>query len=93
MTETTEYDEEYDSEYDDESQSDQSVEHTESRTLNTESKHVSSHSSLVVGKLHTFDAQNDQGEALEFNGEELPDEFILAKLAFNDDHEQYWRDH
>jgi hypothetical protein len=33
-----------------------------------------------------FEKEDDHHEALEFNNEQLPEEYLLARLAFTNDH-------
>lgn len=38
-----------------------------------------------------FEKEDDYHEALEYNSLELPEEYLLAKLAFTDDHAAWYK--
>lgn len=38
--------------------------------------------SLQIASNNSFDQQDDKKEALMYNGSDLPEEYLLAKLAF-----------
>ena len=47
--------------------------------------------SLRIAELNKFDQQDDNGEALQYNGDDIPKEYLAAKLAFTRDHEDQYR--
>ena len=47
--------------------------------------------SLRIAKKNEFDQQDDRYEALQYNGDDIPKEYLVAKLAFTKDHEELYR--
>ena len=48
-------------------------------------------SDLKIAKTDIFDQQYDRMEALEYNGNPLPEEYIKAKLAFTRDEADFYK--
>jgi hypothetical protein len=48
--------------------------------------------SLYIASNNLYDQQDDKKEALEYNNYDLPEEYLLAKLAFTKDHAMNYRE-
>ena len=46
---------------------------------------------MKVAQSDNYDQQDDTYDAFQYNGSDLPKEFLLAKLAFTDEHEENYR--
>ena len=49
--------------------------------------------SLQIASHNLYDQQDDRKEALEYNDADLPEEYLLAKLAFTKDHAVHYKEH